>query len=503
MVSRGVRYRVWLVCLSACVFVSPARGADTAGLAARIDKLISDRTYAKMRLGVRIELIHPERELVYKHGSDRSLKPASNQKLLTTAATLSLLSPDFAYRTLLARRGEDLVVIGSGDPSIGDPRMAKERNETITALFDAWADRVASLGVKRISGDLLFDDYVFEQMHLLPNWREQFNSSHWYVAPIGGLNFNDNCVDVVIAPASKRGQPARITLIPDTPWVKLANKTRTAAKGEPVIHRTGTGPITIAVSGRVSKPNSRDKPQSIAVTDPGMFFGSTFQSVLAKHDIEVVGELRRARVRPETGVLPRDVKIIATHERKLTDVLWRVNKSSQNAFAEALLKTLGAYTGREQTPGLGSYETGRAAIVRFLEDEGIPSAGCVIDDGSGLSHHNRLTANVITAILARMDRHPRRKVWWSNLAVPGEAAGTLRRRMKDLADVLRAKTGHIGGVSTLSGYVIGPGGRRYAFSVLCNDTHKPKGGTGAAHKLQEAVCRTLATWNPEDDRAGK
>ncbi len=482
--------RSWLLILALSV---PAwtEASEPEDLARKIDALRTQPALGKMVCGIRVEQVHPVHQLVYEHAADKPLKPASNMKILTSAAAIDILGRDFKYRTLLAQRGKDLIVIGAGDPSIGDPRMADRADESITALFHHWADVLEAMGVKQVPGDLIFDDFIFEQTHIHPSWH-RFNLESWYAAPVGGLNFNDNCVDVVAKPASKIGTRAEVTLVPNTPWAKLENRTSTAAKGHPTVTRRGDGPFTVQVKGPVSTPNSRENPISIAVIDPGAFFASTFRTVLAARGIRVVGENRRERVRGEDGLLPKDVRVLASHERPLGDLLWRTNKSSMNLFAEAIFKSLGAYgldRGRIRT---GTNESGRNALKRFLDRRGIDDEGCVFDDGSGLSHENRCTAAIITSVLTLLDARPDRDAWWEDLAVPGEKVGTLRNRLEGFEAAVRAKTGTISGVSALSGYVLGPQGERYAFSVLCNDTHRAKGGTSAAKKLQDDIVKLLA-----------
>ena len=97
----------------------------------------------------------------------------------------------------------------------------------------------------------------------------------------------------------------------------------------------------------------------------------------------------------------------------------------------------------------------------------------------------------IHAILGRMNAHPQRKEWWESLATPGDGVSTLRRRMKDLTGRVYGKTGHIEGVSALSGYVIGREKQVYVFSILCNDKGKAK---VAPNDFQDNICRTIANW---------
>lgn len=501
----GSRCCKWAVVLPLMTGTCPgwALGADTGTLGGQMAALVGDARWGKMRMGIRIETLGAQPTLVFEHDSRALFKPASNQKILTTAAALCLLPPDYSYRTILAIRGEDLVVIGSGDPSFGDSRMAKEARSRMTAVFHDWAAKLKSAGIHRIEGDLLFDDYAFDHQFLHPSWVARFNLQAWYSAPVGGLNFNDNCVDVVIKRGAAVGKPAEVTLVPAIPWITLQNRAVTAAKGEPTVKRLGESPMIISVSGSVSRGNSVENPLSIAVTDPGAFFASTCRTVLASEGIEVAGTTRRQRVCSPGQELPVDLRLIAVHEAKLKDILWRVNKSSMNMFAEALLKSLGAFQGADRPRRQGTLENGQAAVRRFLGSLGLADDLFVIDDGSGLSHENRTAAETLVRVLQHMDRHPSRETWWDNLAEPGEAASTLSRRMKGMKGRVFAKTGHIAGVSTLSGYVVGANQQKYAFSILCNETQKAGPNSGGGNKIQDEICRILATYGMDPAQASK
>jgi len=509
---RAKRRNGWLWIIGLVLTAMPCFSAWAAGkssartrdLSGEFHKLVSASSLAGMRVGVWIESLSPNRAVLFEQNGDQLFKPASVMKLITTSAAMTVLPSDFAFRTVLGRQGDNLVVIGAGDPSIGDAKMARAAGQPITALFHRWAEKLKAAGVTAIAGDLVYDDSCFDEQPLHPNWLEQFRGQlqNWWAAPVGGLNFNDNCVDVVIKPGTNVGEPAEVILVPNTPYVQLDNKSKTAAKGEPIVRRLGDGPMTVSIAGPVSRPNSREHPLSLTVVDPGSFFASTLRTVFAIHEIQINGTLRRQRVRLPNGQLPRALQVIDVYETKLSDLLWRVNKSSQNMFAEAIFKSIGFYAPGHHAMRLGSYEAARPIVGRYLEDIGVASSHYVLDDGSGLSRSNRMTPAMMASVLRFMDLHPRRDQWMASLAQPGEKVSTLRRRLKSLQGKVFAKTGHIRGVSSLCGYVRGPGDCLYAFVVLCNDTNKSKGGTRAAHDLQEAICKTLATWEPEPVEIG-
>lgn len=489
--------RFWITLFAFAVACSPWGVCPAAGaeLADELKAMLSSPKIGQMRVGAQIVALDAQPRILCELNSDMALKPASTQKILTTAAVMALLPADFKFRTVLGVRGRDLVVIGAGDPAFGDPELARAAKQTVTAVFHEWADKLKAAGITRIEGDLLFDDFIFEQQFINPSWNEQFKNQmqSWYVAPVGGLTLNDNCIDVIVKPGGSVGSPADVTVIPSSSYVKVVNTCRTAKKGEPAAHRTGDNPMVLTVSGVVSRPGDPRNPMNLTVGDPGMFFACSLRTVLAAEGISVEGQTKRQRVRAADNSIPADLRVVAVHDQTIPDILLRCNKDSQNLFAEMLLKALGAYAGAAPgKPRVGSYESGRQVIKSFLTQLKLDADKCVIDDGSGLSHSNRTTAGVLAGVLTYMDRHPRQKEWISDMAEPGED-GTLRKRMKELKgkDRIFAKTGHITGVSALSGYVIGANNRRYAFAIICNDVNRAK---MSPHDLQDGICRRLAAW---------
>lgn len=438
--------------------------------------------------GVHI-LALPDGSELYGLNAERSFKPASNMKLVTTAAAVDMLGVGFVYQTILARRGNDLLIVGSGDPATGDPQLAAKRGEDITAMFHRWAQALRAKGITEISGRLLFDDSVFDSQRTHPSWKPG-DLDAWFAAPVGGLNFNDNCIDADVSPATRPGEPAVVSLTPRTESVRLENRCLSGGKGEPLIRRE-PGRDVLVLTGRCTKKVS---VAPVAVHDPGMLFASACRMALVASGIKIGSDVRRASIRKPDGSLPEDWTVVATSTTRLPDVLVRCNKSSQNLFAECLLKTLGTRqggaVGQADLPE-GSWTTGRAAIRQFLMKVGVSPHECVVDDGSGLSHDNRLSPVHLTAVLRYMFNHAHRDVYINSLAVSGRD-GTLKRRMTGIAGRVYAKTGYVAGARTLSGYVQGRDQKRWAcFAILVNDI---RGSTGPYADVQDEIVQLVAAW---------
>ncbi len=464
--------------------------ADGTDLARQLDKLVAGIKPGTMKAGVYVAELVSGNE-VFKHNADEPLKPASNMKILTVVTALDRLPPGFKYRTTLATRGDDLVVLGLGDPSVGDPRLARDRKEPITAVFHDWAAKLKAKGITEVKGNLVIDDSAFEAEFYNRNWPAD-QRQQWYSAPVGALNFNNNCIDVTVKPGPQAGEPAVVEVSPPNTYVTIRNECKTGGgkKGGPAIARKGDSPVYV-VSGTCRSPGTL---QSIAVPDPGLFFASACRTALAAKGIRIAGETRRERVRDGRGNLPPTCTVVAVHERDLTDILGRINKNSQNLFAECLLKTTAfQLSALEKGEGTGSYAVARAYVNALLDRCGVyRPTGVVLDDGCGLSPQNRVTPRMLVQVLRYIGRHPARRMFIPSLAAPGEE-GTLEKRMKGLEGRVQAKTGYIAGVYALSGYAQGNSGKVYCFSILLNNV-TTDGGT--AKKLEDDICRTLVNDAP-------
>lgn len=453
-----------------------------ADLRSELDALLGAPPATSWTVAARV-LELPSGNVRYSLRADQPMKPASNLKLATSAAALKSLGKDHVFETTLAMRGQDLVVIGDGDPAFADPRLAEERGEPPLAVFDRWADRLQARGVNSV-GDLILDASIFDDRFVHESWPAE-QLSRWYAAPVAGLNINDNCIEVTVKPSGRPGSPTWYGVHPPNDWCKIINRSKTAAKGTPTIGRPAVDE-TFILAGPCGHEGTL---QSIAVSDPVMLFGASLKKHLESRGVRVTGDLKRERVRNADGSLPESLRVYDIYETPISDVLLRCNRDSQNLFAEALLKHLGLAADRTAgvaTP-MGSRAAGAIAVLSYLQSIGADTQDIVIVDGSGLSHDNRVTAQALTEILRDRFVSDARDVFLQSLSRPGEA-GTFQRRVPTLADRLFVKTGTINGVRALSGYVRSADDRWLCFSLLINDI---RSNSRQVKRVQDDFCRIL------------
>jgi D-alanyl-D-alanine carboxypeptidase/D-alanyl-D-alanine-endopeptidase (penicillin-binding protein 4) len=417
-------------------------------------------------------------ETLFEAAADALRIPASTMKVVTTAAAVCELGPEFRFTTRVlgtARPGPDgalagdLVVVGGGDPTLDA--------ESDGAALDDLARRIVRAGVRRVKGDLVLDDGRFDRMLRHPSWP----ASQWkraYSAPVSALTVARGCVTVRVTPGDASGRPARVTLSPSTRVIKVRNEvTTTAVKKE---HKIGfdlrTDGDTIRCWGKIWI-KSTGYEDEVSVNAPTIFFGGVFHRALVRAGVSVGGKAVR---RPGAAASIDGPVLVAEWETALLDVLEATNKPSQNLFAECVLKTLGA-----EMTGEGSFAAGAAAASRFahLDRDHLRQA-----DGSGLSRENLVSPRGLTGVLRRVYASPHRIAYMKTLPTGGNAGGTLRRRLKDLGAAVRAKTGTISGVSALAGYVRCKSGRVVCFAVIVNDR---KTASHRSRDVQDEICRIL------------
>ena len=377
--------------------------------------------------------------------------PASNQKILTTAAVLHHFGAAFRFKTSIcgARTGDSvprLVLRGSGDPSLS--------SEDLQAL----AKDLLQAGVRNV-GDVLLDQSYFDPQFVPPAFEQQPQEWAAFRAPISAVSLNRNVTTLNVAP-TEVGHPARVWFDPEG-FVDVTGTVSTEK-----MERTQNVKLTLKESGnRLSAivagsidPHSAAFHWSRRVEDPSVLAGYGLRAALAAEGIRVGGKIAVGGEGEQTE--------LASHESlPLSEILPELGKDSDNFYAETLLKDLGARI--NGAPGTSA--NGAAAVLDYLREIDALDTGTRISNGSGLFDANRVSAHTLVKTLLHAYRDPAMsRVFVAQLAVGG-VDGTLKHRFLSFkqARSIHAKTGTLDNVIALSGYAFRPDASSpVAFSLI-------------------------------------
>ncbi|HHM24108.1 MAG TPA: D-alanyl-D-alanine carboxypeptidase/D-alanyl-D-alanine-endopeptidase, partial [Bacteroidetes bacterium] len=421
---------------------------------------------------------------------DKSLAPASNLKLFTSAAALDVLGPEHRFQTGLGYRGHlagsvlrgDLVVTGGGDPTLGFARQKDWLD--MGQVLRRWVVAVQKAGIRKVEGDLLADVSLYDPIQVPDGWL-WMDIGNYYGAGPSALNFHENQYSLLFRPGRRPGDPAVLLgMEPPVAGLTFLNLMRTGPPGSGdngyiyggpgqfhrLLHGTlPAGPERFAIKG--------------SLPDPPRFCLQALRDSLRAAGIEVSGELK---VSYTPVAVARTLDLLESPP--LAEIVYWLNKKSINLYAEVLLKHLGA-----AEFGEGSFEKGLEALQNYLQASGVPAGGIALFDGSGLSPLDAITTRAMTRLLTAVAQKPYFEVFYKSLPVAGikDDSGHLSHlcRGTKAAGNLRAKTGLIERVRAHSGYVHAANGRLLAFSMIANDhTGKP----GEIDRLHERIMVLLA-----------
>jgi D-alanyl-D-alanine carboxypeptidase/D-alanyl-D-alanine-endopeptidase (penicillin-binding protein 4) len=415
-------------------------------------------------------------EALFELNPDVPLAPASNTKLLTTAAALHVLGPEYRFRTYVLTSGEvrdgivhgDLVLYGTGDPGISD-RFHRRRDDVLQRLVDQLEER----GIHTIAGDVVADASFFTGPLRHESWDAGDLNEH-FTAAISAISYNENVVSFRIIPASP-GTPPQVTTVPAPSGLDVVNTaSMVTEQARPRLAILRDDPLEpVRVEGRMLA-GSRDVWRQMTVGVPARFAAETFRRTLEDRGLVVEGNTRIEEL-PARSVASnfsapasgrRGARILARHvSGPLTDYLEVVNKESNNLFAELVFRAIGRVA-----EGVGSFEASARAVKRTLEGIGVDTTGLTQLDGSGLAGGNRVTAAAFVETIEAMSEGDLWPQYWASLPQAGTRRELGRMYRTAAAGNLRAKTGTIEHVSALSGLVRSADGERLAFSILVNDS---------------------------------
>ena len=417
----------------------------------KFSALIPQSARGNGKLGVYVMSLKDNR-VIFHYNENKNFIPASNNKVISSYAALSLLGKNYRFKTEFYAGGEisDGIVFGGlYIKAYGNPVMTTDDLMSIVL-------RMKSMGIKRIKGDIYLDDTYFDSVEYASGWKSEWIGDY-YCPPIAAFALNYNTIDVKVTPTTIGSRP-KIGIDPESFIPNINNRAVTSKHKTRMIVKLDPLGKLLNVSGKINR-RSGQQTYTISALKPTTYFGQVFRNLLAAEGIGFDGQVIGKEV-------PAWSTIIYTHySDPLHEIIYEFNKDSINIIGETLVKTLGAeYLGIP-----GSWEGGLFVISKFLKESGTGS-DIEISDGSGLSRYNRVSPKVLTTILSRAyNRSDFSYEYLSSLPVAG-VDGTLKKRFRGsrIKGRVAAKTGYLNGVRALSGYVFAKDGNILVFSVISN-----------------------------------
>jgi D-alanyl-D-alanine carboxypeptidase/D-alanyl-D-alanine-endopeptidase (penicillin-binding protein 4) len=347
-----------------------------------------------------------------------------------------------------------LYIKGGGDPSLVSERLWMLVNELVRS------------GIKRISGNIVADDSFYDKERT-PETRPSYLTDQAYNAPIGALSFNFNTTTIYVRPAETAGKPPVVYTDPENSYIDHVNQATTgqARSAHSVeVKRTEfvKGDIGDTVLLRGSIPLGHSEMRFYRnIVNPNLYAAHMFRAFWEQRGMKLEGALKE-------GTVPAKARQLLTFQSlPLWQVVWGMNKFSNNFVADQILKKVGA-----ETFGVpGTMDKGVRALQNTLEDIGIPSKSYTIIDGSGLTRKTKVTARQIVKVLATAAQDLSLSAEFiASLGVGGED-GTLRNRFPGelTHSIVRGKTGSLDGVNALAGYMTTRDKENVAFAIILND----------------------------------
>ena len=456
----------------------PTTGAAPATVPAPVDAV--QRLRADLLAATQLQGVQRGSWGIVVHSLDRDerlfelnphalLIPASTAKLVSAASAVAAVGWDYRFETSLRTDGAivggaltgDLVIVGSGDPSIGG-RGGDD--------FTAWVDALKALGIRRIDGRIIGDDQAIEQPRPALAWTWD-DLGYPTGALFGALNFAENRTTVTVTPGAVAGAATTVALDPRASWRPITNRVTTGAAASPPFiwpeQRPGEPALTIA--GALP---AAGRPTTLAVSagNPTSWFAHAFRAALERGGIAVSGDAFDIDDLPSRPIASKLTVLYTYRSHPLSELIRPLFKQSINLYGEALMRLNAA---------AGTLPTNDAALEGLrqrLAAWSVPASGQQLVDGSGLSRRSVVAPETLLIVLQRMYDTSPASPWMAAMPIAG-IDGSLEMRMKGTAAErnVRAKTGTMSNIRSLAGYVTSREGEHLAFVVMVNNFE----GTGA------------------------
>ena len=418
-------------------------------------------------------------ENLYALNPQKLMLPGSAMKIITAAAAAERFGWDHRFETRIVTTAAldsgmldgDLVIVGSGDPSIS------ERSDH-PGVLKLIAKQIHDAGVVHIHGGVIGDDDLFDDKGWGDGWTLD-NMPYGYSAPVAALLYNEGSVDLVITAGPTSGDPVAIVTRPEGSGLDVENHLVT-------VEETGTGRLTLRrfpgsskliVQGQIPA-KAAPFVRTASVDNPTRVFVAAFRDALVAEGVEVMGDIADIDDLPAKPQIAEARTVGTWQSPPLGEIINSMMKVSQNQYAEMLFNLIG----------------GRTAVQEILRGWGLPDDGYVIGDGSGLSRYNYVSSEILVRVLQRMQTDQRHTPAYRNALPVAGRDGTLANRLAGTAAEgrVRAKTGTVDNVRAIAGYVESANGELLVFSIIANNFTVPNSVVDAA--ADKALIR-LATYN--------
>lgn len=387
---------------------------------------------------------------------DQRFMPASNTKIVTTAAAYAVLagldSPDTGGGASVRLDRRDVVLAGRGDARLSSAPDCV--TDCLAQLADAVAARTKRVG--DVTGDASFlpDERWPQGM----SWN---NIPSRYGTATAALTLDDNELAIEVAP----GRPGAAPTLTQLGYVAIENRAVTVASGTTDL-KIDRLPFErrVRLSGTILA-GAPPRTLRMGIDDPAHYAAWRFAALLRERGVKVTGAIAsRYRTRGDAAPLPAATPLATLAPPPLADDIRTINKESQNLHADLLLRRIALVRGD------GSGADGLKKVEAMFASAGVPRTGWDFSDGSGMSTYNRISPRAMVALLRWIDRQPWGAQWRGTLPVGG-IDGTLARRFKGTALEGRifAKTGSLNATNALAGFLVTKRGRTLTFAAYAND----------------------------------
>lgn len=471
----------WPLAMSVMLFVGfgvSARAENPSSLSIQelreqLQQQLSNNAFRKMDYGIGIAFLDTG-EMIFARNENRLLLPASTIKTATTYAALKKLGRDYTFSTSVfvdhyaAESGVvqgNIYLKGGGDPSF-----------TYDALWSI-ARALRTKGITSIDKDLVYDESFIAGDKVISR---EFGREKWYNPPTNALSLNKNLMTVVSIPDRATKQPV-LRLSPENPYIHIESQIlKTKRRSKTVLF--SLSPLDDA-DARIAEGiiiSSSRREDSVPLQNPALYTAITFKDLLLKEGIEFKGKV-------VAGTVPSNLYPLHVYESQpLSMVIHNVNKHSCNFTAEQITKTLGARLHKTT----GTTLLGVSVVKEFLSTLGIYDANYTMENGSGLTRATRMAPKTMMKILFNAYRDQEiNHEYISSFGIYGED-GTVRHRAHMDGAAVRVKSGSLGDVSSLAGYVISKDSRPMVFTMMFNNInpYRPE-----VVRFQNSICKLLST----------